>query len=56
MILYKYTKKEHSFCGVKIFETFKRVFLTLSFFRVGELSSLKSTTLIILNFTHFFFT
>ena len=30
--------------------TFKRVFLALSFFRVGELSSPKSTALILLKF------
>ena len=37
--------------------TFKRVFLALSFFRVGELSSSKSTAPNLLKFyTHFFFT
>ena len=54
MILCKYIKKKkHSFYGVKIFETFKRVFLALSVFRVGELSSSKSTATILLKFyTH----
>ena len=50
MILCKYIKKKHSFCGVKIFETFKGVFLALSFFKVGELSGSKSTAPILLKF------
>ena len=54
MILCKYIKVKNSFCGVKIFETFKRVFLALSFFGVGELPSSKSTALILLKFYRLF--
>ena len=40
--------------SVEIFETFERVFLTLSFFKVGELYSSKSTAPILLKFDTLF--
>ena len=54
MIRCKYIKKKHFFYGVKIFETFKRVFFALNFFRVAELSSSKSAEPILLKFYKLF--